>query len=101
MGRVDPVQVSASDAVGGTSTMVFVKFATTMPPGEQDPVTYTGDTQYIRDDPPNLCPYPPCAYGTQETCFSLGVKQVPSPKQITVSVHGPTVTKHATFTIFP
>ncbi len=101
MGRVDPQSVSAADVQSGQSTMVFVKFVTAMPPGEQNPVTYAGDTEYIKDDPPNLCPYPPCQYGTSETCFPLRAKLVPSPKQITVSVHGPTVTKHATFTIYP
>jgi hypothetical protein len=101
MGRVDPSQLAAGNVQGGAKATVDVKFEGVMSPGLQDPVTYSGDLDAIQDNPPNACPWPACQYGEDECEFQVATKVVTSPKQVTVSVHGPSVTKHTTFTISP
>ncbi len=101
MGRADPNSVASENVPGGAKATIDVKFQGMMSPGMQDPVTYSGDLDAIQDDPPTACPWPACQYEEEECMFQINTKTVTSTKQVTVSVHGPTVTKHTTFTISP
>ncbi len=101
MGREDPSSLSATDVQSGEKSTVDVKFVAMMSAGMQNPVTYSGDLDAIQDNPPNACPWPACPYGTEECTFQISTKAVTFPRQVTISVHGPNVTKHTTFTISP
>lgn len=101
MGRVDPVNVTAADVAGGVSAGVIVKFNGFMTEFDQDPVVYSGDTDALMPGYPTACPSPPSGQNVQETSFYLATKVVDSVKTVTVSVQGPSQTKHATFHILP
>jgi hypothetical protein len=101
MGRADPTNVIAADVAGGVSTDVIVKFNGFMTPYDQNPVLYSGDTDALMPGYPTACPAPPCGQSLSETSFNLATKAVTAVKTVTVSVQGPTETKHATFNILP
>ena len=101
MGRTDPEIATATDVVAGNPSTVTVKFNGPMGPLEQDPVTYSGDTDALAPNPPGMCPWPASNQSVDETAFSVATKKVTSIKSVTVHVHGPTVTRSSTFTITP
>jgi hypothetical protein len=101
MGRAEPESANASNVIAGNPSTVTVKFNGLMPPLQQDPVTYTGDTDALAPAAPNLCPWPAESQSVDETAFSVATKKVTSIKSVTVHVHGPTVTRSSTFTITP
>lgn len=101
MGRAEPESANASNVIAGSPSTVTVKFNGPMGPLEQDPVTYTGDTDALAPNPPDMCPWPASNQSVEETAFSVATKKVTTPKSVTVHVHGPTVTRSSTFTLTP
>ena len=101
MGRVDPTSVVAADVPGGVATGVLVKFSGLMSPYDTNPVSYSGDVDALMPGYPTACPAPPSQQSLQETSFYLATRVVTSVKSVTISVQGPSATKHATFNILP
>lgn len=101
MGRVDPTQVASANVTGGSLSVTTVTFDAPMSAGDQDPVTYGGDVEALGANAPTLCPWPAASQPTSATSFDIPTCKVTSPQTITVYVHGPTVTKQATFTVYP
>lgn len=101
MGRVDPINVSVIDVVGGVPTTTTVDFDGVMTPGAEDPVSYTGDIEALMPGAPIACPSPPSQQNVGVTSFIVNTKKVSSTKSVTIFVHGPHETKQATFKIHP
>lgn len=101
MGRSDPTSVAATDVKGGTPSQVTVVFEGVMGSGEQDPVSYSGDTDALGPNPPTACPFPPCNFGVTQCTFAVTTVAVSVTKTVVISVQGPTTKKTTQFTVKP